>query len=686
MQTTSLRTNSTEYFAATDNPDELASNMKEKIRVWREWTRGRGLDAIWDRKTKNYYGNSESGNSSQAVTRGGSEGELSLAKVNDFRKLIQEQLVTVTSQRPAGQARAINSDTTSLKSARIGSAIAEYYMTQAGFESKFVEVTERCLVNDEGFIDLFWDKNAGDPIAVDPTTNMPEMSGDVVMRVHSSWNVARDVGLVPELQRWYILTYTVNRFDAASAYPKFTDKILMVRQDNLPTLKLNEIPEGSDAIHAHLLVHDRTPAMPNGRYSLLIGDCIVLDSELPYKDFPVDRIAPSDVIDGPTGYSSSNDMMAMEQITDALHSILTTNITNFGGVNIVVPQGIGVNPSDIAKGSRFFEVPPDMVDKIRSLDLLRQSPDIMNYIGFLGSKKQETVGSVSGVLAAQASQGASGSAMALIQTQSISYNSGTQRSYFRLLSSTMTKLIGILRTYADTPRVAKIVGKIKATGLKEFKYTGQDLNSISSIVYEMVNPISQTAGGRLQLAQDLLQAGQITSPKQYITVATTGNLDSLIQGDEAFQMLILEENESLMEGNQVSVVITENHNDHILGHMEVLASPNTKADPRIVQTVLDHINDHLRQWQDASMNNPAILMATKQQPLPPPPQPQMPTGMAPGPQGGPPMPPPPEGQAPQLVGNGQAPAQDKAETVNMPNLPNLPGTQDKPTIPGVTDR
>jgi hypothetical protein len=43
----------------------------------------------------------------------------------------------------------------------------------------------------------------------------------------------------------------------------------------------------------------------------------------------------------------------------------------------------------------------------------------------------------------------------------------------------MTKLIGILRVYADTPRVAKIVGKSKASGLKEFKYTGDDLGKRS---------------------------------------------------------------------------------------------------------------------------------------------------------------------------------------------------------------
>jgi hypothetical protein len=671
-----------EYFAAIEDPIRLASAMQEKIRVWREWASGRGLMTVWERKMRNYYGNAEGGNSSQAVTRGGSEGELSIIKVNDLHSLVQEQLVIVTSQRPAGQARAINSDSTSLKAARIGTAIAEYYMSQAGFEQKFVTATERALLCDEGFIDLFWNKDAGDPIALDIDTGKPEMSGDAVLRVHSPWNVSRDPGAPVESQKWYILSYPVNKFEAAASYPNFREQILSCAEDHLPQVPLNFIPEGSDVIWAHLLVHDRTAALPEGRYALLIGDYIVYDEErdgvkgLPYKDFPVERISPSDVIDGATGYAPANDIMALEEVTDALHSVIVTNQVTFGGQSIVGPQGANLKVTDLAKGVRYFELPPDLVDKLKPLQLTQTAPEVFNYIGLLGGKKEKAVGSVSSTLAAQAQQGASGSSMALIQTQSISYNSGIQRSYFRLLSGAMTKLIGILRVYADTPRVAKIVGKSKSSGLKEFKYTGQDLNSISSIVYEMVNPISQTFGGRLQFAQDLLNAGQIKSPKQYITVATTGQLDSMTENDEADQLLILEENEWLSEGKPVNVIITEMHADHIRSHMSVLSSPKAKEDPTIVQAVLTHINEHVRQWQEASMTNPGILMATNQQPLMPPPPPP---GMGPPPPGA------PQG-AGELVGGGQAPAQEKAQEVKQPNLPTIAGTKQKPTVPGVTDQ
>jgi hypothetical protein len=683
-------TGSKEYFASIEDPVRLANEMKDKIRIWRQWCSDRGLMGLWSKKLKNYYGVSAGGNSSQAVTAGGSEGELLMIKINDLRNLVQNQLVMVTSQRPAGIARAINSDTSSLKASRIGTAIAEFYMTQVGFEAKFVTATEMGLLCDEAFVDLFWDKTAGDAIAVDPETGQPEMSGDCVMRTHATWNAARDPGLSVEQQKWHILSYRINKWDAAATYSRFAENIRGLGKDDLPDLPMEDIPDGSDSIYAHLLVHDRTAAVPEGRYALLIGNDIVMDSKnehgivsLPFKDYPIERIAPSDVIDGPIGYSSANDILALEEVTDALNSVITTNQITFGGQCLVGPSGGDLKQTELAKGVRYFELPVDHVDKLKVLDLLRTPAEIFKYIEMLGSKKEQAVGVNSVVRGQPEGQlaGASGSALALIQTQAISFNSGIQRSYFSLLSGSMTKLIGILRIYADTPRVAKIVGKSKASGLKEFKYTGHDLSSISSIVYEMVNPISQSFGGRLTLAQDLLKAGQIKSPKQYINVVTTGQTDVLTEDDESDQLLILQENEWLTEGKPFEPIITEIHADHIKSHMSVLSSLEAKSDPNLVARSLDHIQKHIDLWMQASQSNPGILMATGQQPLMPPPQ--MGQGM-PGPQGQPEE----QQQIPDIgreVGNGEAPEVQKAREVRQPVLPTVAGTHEKPMIPGVTD-
>lgn len=672
---------SQEYFASTDDPIKLANSMGTKIREFREWCTSRGLIQLWQKKLSNYYGISNGGNTSQQVSKGGSEGELNLIKINDLHSLVQDQLVIVTSQRPAGVAKAINSDTKSLKAARIGSAVSEYYMSEGGFEQKFVNCAESALLCDEAFVDLFWDKGAGDPIGIDPDTGMPEMSGDAILRVHCTWNVARDPGSTVDQIKWHIISYRLNKFDCASMYPKFSDMIINASDDDLPTVPMNNIPDGSDMIWVHLLVHDRTPAVKSGRYSLMIADQIVLDTKLPYREYPIERMTPADVIDGCLGYAPSTDILAAEEVTDALHSIVVTNLVTFGGQSIVGPLGGNLKHTDLAKGLRYFELPPDMVDKLKPLQLTKTPPEVFNYINMLGQKKEKAVGSVAGVLSQQAVQGASGSAMALIQTQAISYNSGTQRSYFKLLSGTMTKLISMLRTYADTPRIARIVGKSKAAGLKEFKYTGEDLNSVSSIVYELVNPASQTFGGRLTMAQDLLKAGQIKSPKQYINLVSTGQMEVLTQDDEADGMLILEENDALIEGRPVIALITEMHSDHMKSHNSLITQEAKERDPDLVKRATDHIMEHIQLWAQASATNPAILIATGQQPLPIPKPPGMP-GPDSAPPGGPaPGAPPP--QMPKMIGGGQSPVQAKAGEVRKPGLPDIAGTHEKPSVPGV---
>ena len=673
--------NSDVYFATIEDPAELANAMQDKITQWRNWAQSKGLISLWTKKVTNYYGISANGNLSQKITPGGAEGELTYIKVNDLHSLLKAQLVLVTSNRPAGMARAVNADAASLRSSKIGSAIAEYYMADVGLEAQFIQACRVGLLLDEGFVDLFWDKTAGDPIAIDPMTQQPVMSGDVCMRVHAPWNVARDPGCPVDEQSWYIISRLGNRFDLAAAYPKFEQEILYYRKtDSLPTIAMNKLPDDSDMVWQHLLIHDRTAAVPDGRYSLLIGDQIVLDTTLPYKDFPVERLSPEDVIDGPLGYTPANDILAMEEVTDALHSIVTTNNVTFGGQSIVSAVGSDLNVSDLGKGMRLFELAPDKVEMLRPLQLTKSAPETYSYIEKLEQKKEQQTGSSASTLDQQAAQGASGSAMALIESKSIQYNSDIQRGYYRLLSAGMTKLIGILRKYADTPRVARIVGKSKAAGLKEFKYTGQDLNSISSIVYEIVNPVSQTQGGRLTMAQDLIKANMIKSPKQYITLVTTGSLEALTENDEADQLLIIEENEWLSEGKPLHAVITENHADHIKSHQSVLSSPKAKQDPLLVQAVLAHVQEHIDLWTQASMTNPGLLMATNQQPLMPPPPPP---GMMGPPPGGPPHGPPagPPGPGPAKI-QGKPPEGQPMAEAKEPGMPFNPLTHERQVVPG----
>lgn len=221
----------------------------------------------------------------------------------------------------------------------------------------------------------------------------------------------------------------------------------------------------------------------------------------------------------------------------------------------------------------------------------------------------------------------------------------------------------------------RIAGKQNAQAVKEFKFDSQTLEAVSTVIFEPVNPVLQTASGKLTVAQDLLQAGMISSPRRYLEVLTTGNLNVLIEDDVACEEAIIEENERLSEGQPVMAVITENHQQHIMGHQAVICQPNAKQDPDLVANVLNHIQEHVNLWQQASMTNPALLAATNQQVLPQMPMPgMMPTGGAPGQA--------PANQAPQAPENSQPNNQPQ-----LPLPPKDPATGERaPVAPGTAVR
>lgn len=646
------------YFASIPQGDpHLLDELLEKINIYRNYCQTSGKLSRWQRSLQNYFGISSDGTkASNVVTRGGDSGQLTMAKVNDYRNLIQNQLILVTSQRPAGEAKAINSDPDSLKQARIGSMLTEYYLSQVGWEQRFIRQQELALVVDEGFFVLDWDANLGSPIRpiMDEQTGQPTgkmiTTGDLVSRIVAPWNMARDpyVGS-PEDMKWGIYSYRVNKFDLISKFPQYEDDILKGNSKKLKELVFNTIDaDKTDQTEIFVLSHDKTSAVPDGRLTMFTSEAVLLDGPLPYDEFNIYRNAQNDGVDSSFGYSNNNDLLALEEVTDALHSIIISNNTTFGAQSIIAPKGANLDHTQLAKGFAYFEVEPAYVDKVLPLNLVRTSKETFEYLETL-SRKKETLAGINSVVRGDpegALRSSSGSAMALVQAQSIQYQSGSQRGFYQNLSKVMTGAICILRRYSNSEKVIRITGKNNKDALQSFKYTGSDLTNVSTIQFEMTNPLEKTLGGKETLAKDLLQSQLIKNARQYITLARTGSLDAFVEDDEADELAIKEENEWLRDGKPVLGLITENHEEHIQGHMSIIASPTAKQDQTLVQATLSHIQWHAQTWQMLSQTNPALLIATKQKVLPPPPPPpgMMPGGPMPGgpdhngPSGGPPAP------------------------------------------------
>jgi hypothetical protein len=227
------------------------------------------------------------------------------------------------------------------------------------------------------------------------------------------------------------------------------------------------------------------------------------------------------------------------------------------------------------------------------MDLLRTAPEVFNFADLL-IKQTELISGVNEVSRGNAPATLSGAAMALIQQQAIQFSSGLQSSYNTFLEKIGSATIELIKTFAESPRVAQIVGKNKKSMLKKFK--SDDLLGISRVVVDMGNPLMKTGAGKMQIADTLLQTGLIKTPEQYIMALTTGNVEPLYEHERSTQTMIREENEALMEGDHqevVNAIPVDDHALHVLEHTCVLNNLEARMNPGIVKAVLTHIQQHI---------------------------------------------------------------------------------------------
>jgi hypothetical protein len=180
----------------------------------------------------------------------------------------------------------------------------------------------------------------------------------------------------------------------------------------------------------------------------------------------------------------------------------------------------------------------------------------------------------------------------------------------------------MLRDFAAVPRVAMIVGESNRSYMKEF--VGDDLSSVNRVIVDVGNPLARTTAGRVQMAEQLLQMGVITTPEHYIGIINHGKIETMTDGVEKQLLLTKAENEKLISGIKPVAVFTEPHSLHIKEHRDVLSDPDLKNDPELVMRVQAHIQEHIELLRTT---DPATLKMLGEQPLAPvgAPPPNMPT-------------------------------------------------------------
>ncbi len=588
--------------------------------------------------------------------RKGAQGEQTGITVNNYHNFIKHRVTMTCQQKIVYDPQAVDGSHQALDQVRLAKGLLNLYTERpdVDLDGVFRQATQWCQMFMESYVACLWDETLGKPVALDTATSTVVPEGDVRIKVYDPLSIVRDIYRSDaKSDEWVILREEINKVNLAVQYPQYERDIMA---DSLETIYKDRqvypcYSPLSDIIWTWTLFHKRTLAVPAGRMIKFISDEIVLeDGPLPeeYEDIPVHRMAAEDLAGSPWGYTDSMDVLPICNAISRLHSTVLTNNITFGLQHIAVPRdgnfteaqlgtGLTLLEYDAAKGPNY---------KPEALNLTRSAPETYEYINTL----TQTAGTLMGInevtrgnpdLVLKGQQ--SGSALALMSTQSIQFNSDLGKAYNNLAERVGTAIIKMLAKRSVVPRSGRTMGMSGKPYSRQF--TGSDLSAIDKVLVKTGNPLAQTTAGRAQIARDLIDGGFIKNRQDYMQVLETGNLDPLLESYDMEISLIKAENDLLAKGEYTPAAVFDDHVNHISEHKVILASPEARKDPSVVQSVTAHIQEHLG-FLAGDMNhgpmNPILASIGNQSVLPqgtpsgivlPPPQP---TGPQMPPRGGPP--------------------------------------------------
>lgn len=666
-----------EMYFASKKPVETAAVLLKKAESWFQHLESNAyLDKLRQSWAAYYGTNYSSGTDGHQITFSGEQGEFASIVINHYHNLASHMLVMVTSTRPAMQARATNTDYKSLVQTNLANGLLDYYLREKRLEKYLKKAVECAIILGAGYIKLEWDATTGETYDFNEETQTPIYEGDVRFSNLSPFDVVVDSTKENDNHDWILCRSTKNRYDLAAKYPELRQKIL-----SLPTISdiskysfTSITHDTTDDIPLYEFYHRRSEAMPDGRYLLFLdSDVVLMDAPMPYRDLPIYRLTPGDILGSPYGYTPMFDILSIQDGINLMYSTVLTNQVAHGVQNVYVTRGSDITISQLAGGMNVIEGNPQTPPPT-PLQLSATAPETFKFLELL-ERAAETISGVNSVARGNPESSLkSGNALALVQSMALQFISGLQQSYVQLVEDVGTGVINMLKDFASVPRIAAIVGKSNRTYMQEF--TGDDLKNVNRVIVDVGNPLARTTAGRVQMAEQMLQMGLITRPEQYFQVINTGKLETMTDGINNELLLIKRENEMLVSGeDELQAVAIENHPLHINEHKSVLADPDLKKDAALVARTLSHIQEHIHLMRTV---DPDLLKILNIQPL--------------GPAGGSPANQPP--QQPPTGAMGQMPptmeqqnaqtlaATPEANGVMMPQPAQPPGEfQNMPTSP-----
>lgn len=657
------------YWAADSDPKVLVTSLLDRAKDYYERMRRNGIWEAMSSSWHAYYGmNNDSGGYELAGTKlieSGEQGELTETKHNHFRSLIRHQLNLALQERSAISPRARNTDVASHSARKVASGVWEYARRERGLETVERDTMEMSLVLGEAYAWLDWDARVEGPTG-------EAKAGDIVADALNSTEVISDAEQKPRDRDWYMVRQVANKWDLIAQFPEIEKDLvdLKMAADTYGMGFGGQNSKSEDNVYVYHFYHRRCDALPNGRHCLFVSQDSVLipPTDLPYKEIPVYRVAPSELIGTPHAYCDNWGLMPLQHAYDAAMSALVTNLDAFAVNNVAVEEGSDIGEAQLSGGLNFIPIPKG-AQKPEPISML-QIPTAAYAIPELMKGDMQQLSGINSVMRGSTENIKSGAMGALFSGIAREFHSPLMREKTKLTEATAMGVLDIFQRMADGTRIAIIVGADGETERMEFERA--QLEPIDRVVVEQKSPLEASAAGRFEIAQLAYQKDHLTF-HEFLQVVRTGDIDSKFRPERIQEALIKRENEQLREGKEVIVMLSDRHHEHIQRHLSELATPEVRFQREFVDGVMKHVQEHMQTWQTAQARAPGLLEVLGVPPPPQQPGQQQPTQGGPPQNGqaGPPQPPPGMPPAPGMSG---VPGEIRAPGApgSAPNAPAIP--------------
>jgi hypothetical protein len=595
---------------------ELAQEIVDRfVNHANEWTLASTplAVAMW-KAYRVYHGLDQDEDAPQvSLSEAGEHGEFLRLFTNHFRGLIRHQKALITSDRLAWDVQARTADSEALRQVQLTQNICDWAVDARGYGDAFAKALETMLTLGVSYVAQGWDPNAG-----------PKGAGDVWRAVLAPWECVHEDVREHQDKKWDIFVRWESRWDWAAKFatddPEKARKIIGIDTSDescsgFRVRNARDDDRSKDRIPLLYLYALPSRALPEGRHTIVAGseeDLILHDGAYPYGAEPkVRRMCSSQFVGTETPLANSWTLLPIQEAHDVINSVVLTRADLYGVPNVAVPDGVDFEASDIGGANKIglppgTEMPPIVLDFLNlPSGLPKERENCVEDMQMLSGINSVTRGNPSENIT-------SGSMAALVQQMAQQYNSDDQRAYVTCIEQTVTDMIGIYQTFATEGQLISIAGKSQRYTAREFK--ADDISLVQRVTVKMGNPATRTVSGRLEIANAMMDRGMFQDPREYLTFVQTGTYEPLYSSAVNEIANIQAENEAIMRGELPAVDVFDNDIIHIREH-KCLFDTQLRNDPAALDVARQHMQAHIANAQEKTLNSPEILELIGQQPL-----------------------------------------------------------------------